>query len=296
MTQGIVYLLHGRKLGVRLVVSLRSLRSHYSGPVAIISTDPESSSICSRIADDKRLNAIHITCSPRPLAKRHWGYVLKTYVHQLSPFDESLFLDCDTVIRGDLGPLFSFSSPEQIVVTRCCNRATSRGIIAKRIKRWKELFPELVESALRYGHGVNTGIFAFTRETLVMDRWRQVAVAGADHFIPDEIAMQLLLPHYPHQMLDQRFNCSPKYGNAYGDDVRVVHFHGRKHVGSHGQLWKDQYQQAVFENLAGLCEWTPASDRTLRAYLREERRQASQRLSREFPDHHAPDGTYSESD
>jgi hypothetical protein len=265
--RGVLYLLDGTKLGVRLVVSLATLRRHYDGPIVVLTTDPTARKIGEQVADERRLNVEHLHIVPDQLFDQHRGYVLKTIVHRYSPFDVTAFLDCDTVVCGDLSPLFDLPTPQHLIVTQFCEWTTSGSRIASRIRKWSDICSDLVEPALAYGRAVNTGVFAFGPQRDTLDRWFELAYAGRAQFIPDEIAMQLLLPQIPHVMLDARFNCSAKYGRPDEADVRVVHFHGRKHVGPYGSRWLKEYSWVLNQNLADLQSWSPAADSRLRGYL-----------------------------
>lgn len=268
MSQGVIYLLDGTKPAARLVVSIVSLRRRYAGPIAILSTDPAAAEIAERIAAEPALAVTHVR-APNPLAhERRRAYLLKTLVHKFTPYDVSLFLDCDTLVRGELGPLFELPSPQHMIVTQFANWPSHRGIVAQRIQRWRTICEPLIGPALTYGRAVNTGVFSFSRQSLGLEQWHSLAYAGRRQFIPDEIAMQLLLPQIPAIMLDDRFNCSPKFGDPRAADVRIVHFHGRKHIGRFGALWMPEYEAAVAANVAGIRDWTPAADRELRRYLR----------------------------
>lgn len=268
MTSGVIYLLDGTKPAARLVVSLVTLRRHYEGPVAILATSATASEVVESICLDPSLSVALANIEHDLGDAKHRPFLLKTIVHRFSPFDVTLFLDCDTIVRGDLSPLFEFPTDEHILVTQFVNWTSDMRMIARRVQRWSSICPELIEPALEFGQAVNTGVFSFTRSTVAMKNWFALAYAGRHEFIPDEIAMQLLLPAVPAVVLDDRFNCSPKFRDAEGDDVRIVHFHGRKHVGSYGRLWLQEYDNVVARNTGGIRDWTPAGDRVLRDYLK----------------------------
>ncbi len=267
MERGVLYLLEGTKLAARLVVSLWSLRKHYDGPAAIVSADPSAAELCELIARDPELCVSHIQVNPSSEISRHRGFVLKTLVNRFTPFGITAFLDCDTLVRGQIDELFALPTPEHIVVTQFCDWGTNRGVVRHRIRAWADLQPELITPALEFGRAVNTGVFSFTPRTRVFDSWYRIALTGQDRFIPDEIALQLLLPRFPCAMLDQRYNCSARFGNPGDPVTRIVHYHGRKHVGVYGGLWIRTYEEVVSRNVAGIQDWTPAADRQLRDYL-----------------------------
>lgn len=267
MASGVLYLLHGTKLAARLVVSAASLRRYHKGAIAVVTTDSASTELVRLIANDVRLRIDHIPVRPALLPGCNTGYLLKTRVNEFTPFDTTVFLDCDTLVTGDISRLFDLPSSQHVIVTQFAEWGTKRGIVARRIRRWSSIAPSLVPEALTYGRAVNTGVFSFARESQVFERWHQLAHSGRHLFIPDEVSMQLLLPHVPAVMLDARYNCSARFGTPNDPDTRIVHYHGRKHVGRYGSRWLTNYLQAVAENLGGVAEWTPAKDRRLRGYL-----------------------------
>ena len=85
------------------------------------------------------------------------------------------------------------------------------------------------------------------------------------HFTPDVLGLQLLLPHYPHVVLDGRFNCSPRYGNPTDPHTRIVHYHGNRHLERYGEasadsLWIQEFSEVFARNLADVRSWSPAGD------------------------------------
>jgi len=267
MNRGVLYFLSGTSHAARLVVSLASLRRHFNGPVLVLSTDIESTEVCRRICGDERLRAEHREIPTDDRKPRKWSYLFKSGLREHSFFDVTLYLDCDTLVLGNVAELFTLPTPRHIVVTQFAEWRTTGGRMTRRIRAWQDTHPELVQPALAFGPAVNTGVFSFSPATVVFERWSEVTKAGLAHFIPDELAMQLLLPHFPHLVLDDRFNRSIRYGRPGALDTRIVHFHGNKHVPPHTLQWMDTFRQACADNLGGIGEWAPADDRQLRQYL-----------------------------
>jgi len=266
-SSGILYLLSGTAYAARLVVSITSLREHYDGVVEILTTDGKAREIVDRIAADSRLNVRQRHVARRRVRRRKSAWLLKTELIGLSRFSTTVYLDCDTVVTGPVDELFRLPDSEHVIVTQFCNWVTTGGIISRRIRSWKDTHPELVPPALAFGPAINTGVFSFTPESRISERWNEVAHAGKHHFIPDELAMQLLLPEFPHVVLDGRFNSSSRYGNIQDPDTRVVHFHGNRHLTSAGDLWLKRFRRAFTRNLGGIAEWSPAGDRPLDKHM-----------------------------
>lgn len=267
---GVLYLLSGTAYAARLVVSIASLRRHYDGPVEILTTDSAARRVAGRLAADQRLNVQLRHVARRPMRRRKSAWLFKTELMGLSNFSTTAYLDCDTLIAGPISELFQLPDPEHVIVTQFCNWVTTGRIMSRRIRSWQDTHSELVPAALSFGPAINTGVFSFTRKSRVRERWQEVAHAGRHHFIPDELAMQLLLPECPHIVLDGRFNCSSLYGDFMDPQTRIVHFHGNRHLTSGELLWSRAYQTAFDQNLGALQEWSPSGDQQLEKHLQSE--------------------------
>jgi hypothetical protein len=278
---GVFYLLTGPAHGVRLVVSLWSLRRHYAGPVTVFTTHTESHEIGDRCRRDPRLRVDHC---PTRLAdvRRNAAFLTKLDVLGQVPYPAAVYLDADTLIVGRLDPLIEAANRSEFAATQFADWLSSGRLIRRRIEAWRSVQPRchdsdwmnsLVDEALQPRPAVNGGVFAFQQGARLLPQWRELAYAGWNTFICDEIALQLLLPRYPHEVLDCRFNCSPLYGFER-TDVRVWHFHGERHL-RHArcrELWWPAYRICVAENIAGLAEWQPGADRRLRRFLSASKR------------------------
>lgn len=283
-TRGVCYYNHGTKHLARLLVSLRSLRRHHTGPVQILDTG-ESGGIVQRIAT--RLEA-DVTTIPHEALRRHSCYVAKAGLWRHSPFWTTLLLDADTLVAGSIEPLFNLlEGPESgnILVTRFSNWITTGDIMRGRIERWRGIWcpsvsreslksikaDELVEASLAEPHGaINTGVVGWCHEaTGILRDWERLTRTGWKLPITDELALQLLLRRYRHTMVDDRYNCSPIYGQNRQRAV-IWHQHGSKHVeradgrGREGHaIWWPEFCAAWRSNLAGLRSWAPAGDDAL---------------------------------
>lgn len=266
MTQGVIYYNVGQSCAVRLLVSINSLLKHYSGPVAILSDGNESHSYCEKIA--KATGVEFKKVSFNITQKRNYAYLAKTRINEVTPYDYSVFLDADTLVVGKIDELFN---KYPFTITRMSEWSTKGRIISRRIKGWETIVPELVEPALQYGKAVNTGIYAFKKNAPIFNEWFTLTLMNIMSFIPDEIACQLLITKYKHLMLDCRFNYSCKHGPDI-DDIRIIHYHGRKHcrVGLpfKADQWVASYNEVVDKNIADIKSWTPAGDRMLYRYIK----------------------------
>lgn len=266
MTAGVIYYNVGLGCVVRLLVSIYSLKKHYNGPITIISEGDESHAICSKIATAMGVDirqAVFDTNGPR-----NHALLAKTKINQATPYDYSVFIDADTLIVGKIDELFN-NYP--FTITRMCEWSTRGPKVSRRIRNWSEVCPELIEPALDYGKAINTGTYAFQKDAPIFSEWYNLTLRNVDTFIPDEISCQLLIPKYEHLLLDCRFNWSCKYGPDI-QDVRIIHYHGRKHcrlgLPFNAARWIETYSEVARQNLADVRKWQPGEDRMLSKYLR----------------------------
>jgi hypothetical protein len=278
--QGVVYLLTGLSHAVRLVVSLWSLRQFYDGPVTIYSTRPESAEIAEYCAADSRLNVSHRTWRDARFS-RNSAFLTKLELLDVSPYESTAYFDADTLVTGPIDELLAGLDDEEFHATRFADWVSSGRRISRRLAAWRglthdELDPvwisNLVDDALRDRPAVNGGVFACHFRARILKPWQQLASAGWRTFICDEVALQLILHHYPHRLLDCRFNYSPVYAPT-SNDVRVWHFHGDKHIrrNERNGVWLSAYKECVRHSIGSLSHWTPCCDRTLAEFLDQER-------------------------
>ena len=281
MDSGVFYLLTGPAHAARLVVSLWSLRRHYSGPVTVYTTHPDSHEIGDRCQFDSRLQVVHKVTDQVNL-QRNSSFLTKLDLLFQIPYRVALYLDADTLVAGRLDSLLDTAQSSQFAATQFANWLAHGRTVRRRLEAWRTITHErfdpeclntLVDQALQSGPAVNGGVFAFRRDAEILRPWRELSYAGCDTFICDEVALQLMLPRFPHKVLDCRFNCSPVYAK-HTTDVRVWHFHGERHVGHPvcRELWWPAFRISLAENIAGLAEWAPDFDRRLAGALRHNRR------------------------
>ena len=266
MTQGVIYYNVGKSCTVRLLVSIYSLMKHYNGPITILSDGEESHLYCERIAKHVGIDFKKVTFNIKQ--QHNYPYLAKTRINEVTPYDYSVFLDADTLVTGRIDELFN-SYP--FTITRMAEWETKGPLMSKRIKSWRPYASRLVRPALRYGKAVNTGVYAFEKNAPIFNEWFTLTSKNSTSFIPDEIACQLLITKYEHLMLDCRFNYSCKFGPPI-DDIRIIHYHGRKHcrVGLpfNADKWINVYNEVMAKNIADITSWQPAGDRMLYRYLK----------------------------
>ena len=262
MNRGIIYYLVASKRNAVAIVSLWALRKFFTGNVHVLTSAEHDWDIVSRrIVEDERLG-LSISHVPVVPVRRHAVNVTKTWLHRYSPFEETIFLDADTIPIKHFGELWPLAN--EMVLTQFANWVSTGSKIKSRVNWWAGLRPALVSKSLANNdEAVNTGVFAFAKATKMLEPWHQITLAGAKTFIPDEIAAQLIYKDYHHRLLDDRFNCSPHYGVNVGD-VRIWHCHGGKHLRPRTEkLWRGLFKECWDNNVGFIKEWISDEDRRL---------------------------------
>jgi lipopolysaccharide biosynthesis glycosyltransferase len=276
---GVLYMLQGNKHAVVLAVSIWSLRkSGFIGPVHIAIGDDKAEEICTHIAADPRLGPITTARWQPPTGKRGTVYLAKTHMQDLSPFERTLFIDADTLVVGDINPLFEFgqytqAGPAGVALTQFSNWQSNGRKISGRIKPWVDVVPDDVKEMQSKAYpAINTGVISFDRSAgsqAFFEDWRSTTEKKVV-FICDELAAQLIFHRHAVRVLDDRYNASPIHSErARTGDAVIYHCHGKKHVNKPAgrKIWLPVYEECVKHNLANIREWTPAGDRRLKEFL-----------------------------
>jgi len=227
MTEGIIYYNKGTKMLVRLAVSLSSLRQCYDGDATILSEGDLSHDTCQKLAQEFGVSYKEVEYKTKKA--KNDTYLNASLSHEKTPYDLTVWLDSDTlVIRNGFPFLFYEANKYEFAIAQIANWETG-GKIGKRIKMWKDIYPEFIQPALDFGPAINCGVFSFSKDSKLMKDWWTLAEKGQHLFIPDETCCQLILPQYPHAILPQEYNCSCKHSDPYNELVYIIHYHGRKH-------------------------------------------------------------------
>jgi hypothetical protein len=261
---GVLYYNTGTSCTVRLLVSIYTLRKYYKGEIAILSEGQPSNEICQKISN--ALDAYIVPINPKDIPTKNHHFLVKTKMHQYTPFEQNVYIDADTLIKG---PIDELLNQDTFFVTPISNWKPNQQPISGRILQWQTILPDMIQPALLYKQAINTGIFGFNINDQIMQDWYNYAIKGIDLFIPDEVSLQIMLPKYQHKVLDTRFNCSCVQDNPDNPDIRIVHYHGRKHckIEYHGILWINAYTEVIKLDIADIKSWQPAGDKTLSNFL-----------------------------
>lgn len=277
-TRGVVYMLTGSKHGPMLAVGMYALRKLYDGPVCLLAGNGPGAEVCDMIAADARSGDTQVLKWDAPVGGgKGLQHCNKTRLPELMPFDEVIFLDCDTLAVGDFADLWPRSGTEEVVLTQFADWHSNDRKIKNRTEPWRELAPaETARSqGVRYP-AINTGTFGITkRSTRYTARWRGLSEARPS-FMCDELVAQIIFPDFPHRILDERWNCSPifsheRYGPPRDADVRIWHGHGWKFITrEHGwRIWSPYYHAAVAQGFAQLGQWATTADKRLAGVLED---------------------------
>lgn len=267
MTRGVVFMVTGKRHVVVMAISLFTLRQVYQGPV-IIYCDDDALPFVTLIAKD---GDAEVKVFKRRQAPNHRnsGYLNKTRIPGMSPFDSTLQVDADTIFVGDISPLFP-TDLGRLVLTQFSGWVTTGRLLKRRIGMYEDIMPETVKQLRTESWpAVNTGVVAYGRDCVAAkETWPEVTGKKAGKFIVDEIAMQVMLPRIETMtIMDDRWNCSPTHG-MNKDRAVIWHFHGKKHMrkASGRALWLPCFAEAEERGFAGIGEWAYENDPNLKKF------------------------------
>lgn len=248
--KGVIYYNVGKGSLVRLAVSLYSCVKYYNPDRITILAAQDGYEDCKKIADHFKVNIKLIELEK---LERKEVLLNKCLLHKHTPYENTIFIDSDTIILKSFEELHDLAQTNKFVATQFANWTTQKSIIKKRILEWKDIEPDLVNKALTFGPSVNTGVFAFTKDSELMNGWFDIAKKGTHMFIPDEQCCHLLLPKYKHTIVPSYYNCSCKYDKV-NDETRIIHYHGKKHCRIENKefLYNSNIWYEHFENLKNL--------------------------------------------
>jgi hypothetical protein len=267
--KGYLYSLTGFGHAELFVVSCTHLRDRWDGPITVLIDENEKSPIADEIAADPLLN---VDVKRIPLIKarrgtRHMATKATMYIH--TPYEDNVYLDCDTLPVGDLDDMFG----HPLALTEFNHWLSTQRRIQNRIARWKNISPminDMIETSTMGQAGLNTGVIGFQKSNPELYRWYDLVLQNPDSFLCDEIAMQLLFPTLTGvEIFHTRYNCSPTYGKDE-EDVRLWHFHGcRRHLRKEEgrKLWLPAFHRVLEMDVANISQWAGQGDPHLDEHL-----------------------------
>jgi len=241
MSRGIIYYNKGTKCRVRLLTSLYSLRRHYAGPVAVLHEQDDGAEEWFR-TEAARFDAALVALPESPDS----ALTRKAQLWRWTPFDTTLFLDADTIVLTDPSPLFEAIERGTFMTYHFSGWRTDGGKIAKRIRAWEPAAgPQWVADAIALGPAVNTGIHGYTRDAEILPEWERLTRAGwaknCTRRLVDELACQVLLPQFRHEIVGPEWGASVRFGDI--SQAKIIHYHGSKHCLEYPacEIWKQIY-------------------------------------------------------
>lgn len=251
-----------------LVVSLRTLRDHWSGPIEI-GAYPESYLYVKKIALDQRIDAKPILVEPGFRTKNS-QFIHKIQFMQRGGCEKRLYLDADTTIHKTLNPLLQMLDGTTFVATQFNHWTTKGSVMQQRLKRllpYESMAP-FVQKVLDDPYpSVNGGIFCCRPFSPVLDTWYRWSMDSRAIFICDECVLHLMQvvygEHHFKIMLKGAYNCSHKYQRKAGLKQRYVavfHYHGdscvRPQKSPHAvAMWKPLFEECLDMDLGGMQSW-----------------------------------------
>lgn len=263
--QGVIYYNRGESCIIRLLISIKSLRNYYNGPITIFLENSDLSKF-SNFISKYNLSIIEVDSE-----KLDSSFVRKIAISRLSPYKKTVFIDADTLVVGNIDEIFDSIEDNDLVVTQFCDWLSSGGSISRRIRGFnKYISEETMEKALSYGPAINTGVYGFNKNYEMFEEWLQLAKLGQSSklYIPDEIACQILLHKYKVKVLGCKYNVSGKFGMR-DEDKRIIHYHGRKHCRRFplAEVWIKAFIEFLENKDADISSYIN-NDNNLRKFLR----------------------------
>ena len=265
MSKGVCYLVLGEDVKLPFLVSLHTLRQHFTGPVAVMTdmgawvktVDPSLVVVDPlNLPESVRLRLGSLLWVDRRTLQLPFCLSLKAAVGETSPWDSTVYLDADTLIVGSIDDLFLEPGDERIRVTQCADWTTSHVQMQHRFWQLAHqgiIHPgrakQLMESN---APAINTGVFAVTTRSRVLEEWQITTPALERFFLHDELALQMLLPDYPHDLVDDRWNCLVKFSKRT-EDIRIHHCVGALY--GMRLEWFDGLRAVWESNLGDVRSW-----------------------------------------
>lgn len=224
--EGLIYYNIGLKCLTRLAVSVSTAIRHFKGEITILA-DGDCLPQCQQIG--KQFNVKVQAVSSDDFIGHNFALLNKCRLHRVTPYQKTLFVDSDTIILRDFSECFKMLDEYEFIVPQFCTWKSRGGHYRHRIELWKGFVSdELMACAFDEPAAVNIGFYGWRTGAKIFDEWFNTALKNRMSFIPDEIACQILLPHYNHLILGSEYNTSCKYEQVT-EQTRTLHFHGRKH-------------------------------------------------------------------
>lgn len=274
--KGVILFNRGDKMIVRAIVTLKTLREHYSGPVTMFLEQPypkEFDDVC------RHYNVDIIYNKEKPEVK---ALQRKNEMFLNPPYEKNLWIDTDVIINGPIDEMFDYLEDNDLSIPHFAGWISNGRTIKKRIDNFIGLTEDkYIEKALQGYPAINTGILSFRNS----ENWRKFVNDWVDLtnkgfnkkvFISDEVSLQVLYPSIDEWGLKcfiapQKFNVSVKFGENV-EDKRIIHMHGQKHCLEFPlcSFWKNKFREMTYSNEANINSFLKYADKRLNKYLQED--------------------------
>lgn len=280
MKQTVFYLLTGNSNLPYLVVSLKTLREHYSGDV-IIHAWENSYSQCLKIAE--YFNCECVRTFPQYTSKNAQELnkikILRSDERENWEDRAVLYIDADTAVVNPLDDLFEDIEEYGFVATRFCDWSMDVSVVRNRVEslfRKSSIEKKWITAALEKTRpSYNSGVFgvSFSEDSIagsVLKKWEEWTWDARSVFIAGETTLHPIMAMFGNSVRTVKgiYNCSAKYqknSTIKEEDVVIWHFHGDSAVkpgkSQRAQdLWLPLYRKAREENWGHINEWIETCD------------------------------------
>jgi len=275
---GILYLNAGHKMLPRLLVSIHSLRKVYHGEITILIMGDYGEEYAKKIADKYSLSIIRIN-SDLKIRRDYWFE--KSRLHLYTPYNNSIFLDSDTIVVQNFDELFNQIDEHDFVACQFAQWRSSGRTIGKRLRQWISTDKELVEHTINANiPSVNVGVYGFKKDAELMKHWFDITIKHPNASLPEESTCHLLLTQYKSTIVSGKYNCSCKHDDPTTSDTKIIHYHGRKHCSLdhdlnlkyNGNIWVDNWKEVYINNICDIQNWYhQCGDRNLMYFMRKKK-------------------------
>ena len=261
-----VYQLSGVRAAELLVASFYSLRVHYDGPVTIFATK-DCWELAQRIAQDNRLGAglKSMMLMPHELPDQKRIHCLsKVYPYLDTPYDQTLFLDADTIVNHPVTPFFqpginvtAFGSGR---ITEGNRMSTSLWHELCALKKFGPHLRKLVQDAAAANlPWINTGAWSFPRgDPALWEIHLLCTIVCNTCRTSDEVGLNAIAWRLPNlRFLPDRCHRSSIYWEGEWREPIVLHNNSRNWIRrtlGRASL-KHHLARAMDDNVAGIREW-----------------------------------------
>jgi hypothetical protein len=261
---GIIYYNRGNSCVARLIVSLDSLRKHYTGNVCVFMEGENLEKLSDDLKTQFNVDVIYDSNSQTTT------YVRAVEICMKSPYQNSIWMDSDTIILNNIDDMFEHIPDNDLVIANFAGWSSSGSKIKKRIHSFNNMVDQdTISKAINYGPAINCGVYGFNKNSTIFPEWLELSKKGEEArvFIPDEVACQILLPKYKVHILEPKYNVSVRYGEKI-EDKKIIHFHGRKHCRacSLAKVWLKEFIGVLEKDTCSISKYIYA-DRQLRKFM-----------------------------